>query len=143
MLGQNKVNQDDCALVPRNKKDEWGMVASNSKVDWGLAGSNAMDPWRISASNQMDLWGMGSSAMNHLGMVGSNSMDNCGMVAGDDRVIRGIPNLGLSCYMNASLQCLLALGKLRTMILSPAGCSVGGHWSAPEAVVCRDKQWKK
>jgi ubiquitin carboxyl-terminal hydrolase 16/45 len=114
------VNQDDYALVPRNKKDEWGMVASNSKVDWGLAGSNAMDPWRISVSSEMDLWGMvGSNATDRLGMVGSNAMDHCRMVAGDDHVIRGIPNLGLSCYMNASLQCLLALGKLRAMILSP------------------------
>ncbi|XP_037412044.1 ubiquitin carboxyl-terminal hydrolase 2-like [Triticum dicoccoides] len=55
--------------------------------------------------------------------------DASGYANGDGYVIRGIPNLGQTCYMNATLQCLLALGKLRTMIQSPAAHlgSIGLH----------------
>lgn len=33
--------------------------------------------------------------------------------------VKGMPNLGYTCYFNALVQCLLALGKLRTEILRP------------------------
>ncbi|GJN12652.1 hypothetical protein PR202_ga30947 [Eleusine coracana subsp. coracana] len=35
------------------------------------------------------------------------------------RVIRGIPNCGNTCYVNALVQCLLALDKMRTWMLGP------------------------
>uniref|UniRef100_A0ACD6ALZ8 Uncharacterized protein n=1 Tax=Avena sativa TaxID=4498 RepID=A0ACD6ALZ8_AVESA len=134
ILGQSKVDKDDYELVPRNKKDEWaGMVASNlkgdsamsarnGKFDWETVdSSNAMDLWRTVGSSAMDPWRtVGSNAMDPWGMMGSNAVDGWGMVAGDDFVIKGMPNpSGTSCYMNASLQCLLAFGKLRTMFLRP------------------------
>uniref|UniRef100_A0ACD5Y8I2 Uncharacterized protein n=1 Tax=Avena sativa TaxID=4498 RepID=A0ACD5Y8I2_AVESA len=138
MLGQNKVDEDAYELVPRNKRvDEWaGMVASNSKDDWAMLArngkvdwammdsSNAMDPWRtVGSSNAMDPWrtvGSSNAMLDPWGMMGSNAVDDSRMVVGDDYVIKGMPNpSGTSCYMNASLQCLLALGKLRTMFLRP------------------------
>ncbi|KAM0862681.1 hypothetical protein ACQ4PT_045107 [Festuca glaucescens] len=97
MLGQNKVNEDDYALVPRNKKDEWGTVASNFKDDWAMLFRNEKVDWETVRNNAIDQWRI------------SNAMDLWEMVAGDDHVIKGIPNLGETCYMNASLQCLLAL----------------------------------
>ncbi|KAE8805809.1 Ubiquitin carboxyl-terminal hydrolase 2 [Hordeum vulgare] len=50
-----------------------------------------------------------------------NVMDDhaSGYACGDGYFIRRIPNFGLTCYMNATLQCLLALGKMRTIIQSP------------------------
>lgn len=44
------------------------------------------------------------------------------------RVIRGIPNGGNKCYVNALVQCLLALDKLRTWMLGPTAPkgSLGG-----------------
>ncbi|KAF8653797.1 hypothetical protein HU200_061918 [Digitaria exilis] len=36
-----------------------------------------------------------------------------------DYAIRGIPNIANTCYMNASLQCILALDKLRERLLAP------------------------
>lgn len=36
-----------------------------------------------------------------------------------DYAIRGIPNIANTCYMNAILQCLLALDKLRARMLAP------------------------
>ncbi|XP_047044773.1 ubiquitin carboxyl-terminal hydrolase 45-like [Lolium rigidum] len=118
VLGQNKVNEDDYPVVPRTNKDEREMVASyvedflarfrrSITVDWeGMLRSVKVD-WERVRSDAIDRWGVISA------------LDCLEMVAGDDHVIRRMPNLGKTCYMNASLQCLLALGKLRTMILSP------------------------
>ncbi|KAK1606549.1 hypothetical protein QYE76_030222 [Lolium multiflorum] len=118
VLGENKVNEDDYSVVPRNNKDERETVASyvedfmerflrSIKVDWeGMTRSVNVD-WERVRSDAINRWGVCSA------------MDCWEMVAGDDHVIRRMPNLGKTCYMNASLQCLLALGKLRTMILSP------------------------
>ncbi|XP_047056934.1 ubiquitin carboxyl-terminal hydrolase 45-like [Lolium rigidum] len=118
VLGQNKVNEDDYPVVPRTNKDEREMVASyvedflarfrrSITVDWeGMLSSVKVD-WERVRSDAINRWGVISA------------LDCWEMVAGDDHVIKRMPNLGKTCYMNESLQCLLALGKLRTMILSP------------------------
>ena len=89
-------SKDGHGIVASSSKVDWEMVASNSKVDGAMVASNAMDRWRMMARDDASVY-----------------------ATGDGYVIRGMPNHGNSCYMNASLQCLLALGKLRTMILMP------------------------
>uniref|UniRef100_A0A0E0IEX1 Ubiquitin carboxyl-terminal hydrolase n=1 Tax=Oryza nivara TaxID=4536 RepID=A0A0E0IEX1_ORYNI len=40
-------------------------------------------------------------------------------VIGHAHAIKGIPNLGNTCYLNSLMQCLLVLGKLRARMLGP------------------------
>ncbi|XP_048540649.1 ubiquitin carboxyl-terminal hydrolase 16-like, partial [Triticum urartu] len=94
-LGQDKLSNDEWATVARNKRDERAMSASNGWDEWG----------NVAESYTKDLWAI---------VTGD---DASGYANGNGCVIRGLPNLGNTCYMNALLQCLLALGELRTTIL--------------------------
>ncbi|PNT68474.1 uncharacterized protein LOC100832053 [Brachypodium distachyon] len=179
------VDENACAMVAGNGKDEWGMVAGNGNGVSGMVAGNGNGAWGTVASNRNSVWGMVTGNGNGvlgmltgngngvlgmltgngngvLGMLTGNGNGVLGMLTGNGNsvwgtvasngngvwgtvakyeqgmvfsdaagshvsqiangngyVIKGIPNLGSTCYMNASLQCLLALGKLRTMILRP------------------------
>ncbi|VAI86399.1 unnamed protein product [Triticum turgidum subsp. durum] len=96
-LGQDKLSDDEWAALARNKRVERPMSASNGWDVWGtVPKSYAKDLWAIVTGN-----------------------DASGYANGNGCVIRGLPNLGNTCYMNALLQCLLALSELRTTILGP------------------------
>ncbi|KAM3210128.1 hypothetical protein ACQJBY_064265 [Aegilops geniculata] len=106
-LGQDKLSDDEWAALARNKRVERAMSASNGWDVWGtVPESYAKDLWAIVTGN-----------------------DASGYANGNGCVIRGLPNLGNTCYMNALLQCLLALGELRTTILGPGARlgSIGLH----------------
>ncbi|XBI37693.1 hypothetical protein VPH35_122933 [Triticum aestivum] len=106
-LGQDKLSDDEWAALARNKRVERAMWASNGWDEWGtVAESYAKDLWEIVTGN-----------------------DASGYANGNGCVIRGLPNLGNTCYMNALLQCLLAPGELRTTILGPGAWlgSIGLH----------------
>ncbi|VAI86406.1 unnamed protein product [Triticum turgidum subsp. durum] len=106
-LGQDKLSDD-----------EWAALARNKRVERAMSASNGWDVWRtVPESYAKDLWAI----------VTGN--DASGYANGNGCVIRGLPNLGNTCYMNALLQCLLALGELRTTILGPGARlgSIGLH----------------
>ncbi|PNT68481.1 hypothetical protein BRADI_3g41007v3 [Brachypodium distachyon] len=70
--------------------------------------SQDKDEWAVVARNGKDQWGSDDVGGHASGVAYGY---------GDGYVIRGMPNLGKSCYMNVVLQCLLALRKLRRVIL--------------------------
>ncbi|KAK1608196.1 hypothetical protein QYE76_031869 [Lolium multiflorum] len=112
-------SMDDWGIVASSAKVDSPMVASSSKDDRGIRASGAKVDWpTVSSSSELDLGNEASYALDQRRMN-----DACSRAAeyaiGNGYIIRGMPNHGNTCYMNASLQCLLALGKLRTMILSP------------------------
>ncbi|KAM3347850.1 hypothetical protein ACQJBY_021643 [Aegilops geniculata] len=126
--------KDGYPVAARNEKDGgWGTGSGIAKGEWepetsGSKDKSGMEP----ASLANDLWDLVDSiAKDDWQRVPSIAMDHdaSGYANGDGYFIRGIPNLGQTCYMNAALQCLLALGKLRTMIQSPAAHlgSIGLH----------------
>ncbi|KAI4974816.1 hypothetical protein ZWY2020_048423, partial [Hordeum vulgare] len=107
-LGQDKLSDDEWATLTRNKRDERAMPGSNGWNAWGTV---------VTESYAKDFWPM---------VTGD---DASGYANGNGCVIRGLSNLGNTCYMNALLQCLLALGELRTTILGPGARlgSIGLH----------------
>ncbi|XP_037466606.1 ubiquitin carboxyl-terminal hydrolase 2-like [Triticum dicoccoides] len=93
-------SEDDYAVAARNEKDQQMPGDSVAKDGWGSVSGIAKDERQRVPRIAMD-------------DVAS------GYAIGDGHVIKGMPNHGQTCFMNATLQCLLALGKLRTKIRSP------------------------
>jgi ubiquitin carboxyl-terminal hydrolase 16/45 len=94
------------SVVASKPKDDWRIVVSSSaKVDRPMVASSSMAHMEILAKTALDQWGL-------------NDVGDCAM--GNGYVVRRMPNpYSSTCYMNASLQCLFALGKLRAMIQGP------------------------
>uniref|UniRef100_A0ACD5ZVA6 Uncharacterized protein n=1 Tax=Avena sativa TaxID=4498 RepID=A0ACD5ZVA6_AVESA len=104
---QDQWSEDVLAEVDRKVKDEPGLVASNSEVDLPMVASSSNVDWASVTRNTLLRIGAGNDALSHASEY----------AIGNGYIIRRMPNHGGTCFMNASLQCLLALGKLRTMIL--------------------------
>ncbi|CAM0911898.1 unnamed protein product [Alopecurus aequalis] len=113
---QDQSTDDECPKVDRKVHDDRGMVASKTTDQRGVVDSKSKVDCAMVASNSKADSAMLASN-DQRGMVARD--DASGYATGDGYVIRGMKNPGYTCYMNASLQCLLALGKLRTRILKP------------------------
>ncbi|KAM0898918.1 hypothetical protein ACQ4PT_021632 [Festuca glaucescens] len=108
------LNEDECAEEDRKVKDQRAMVASKtvaaskSKDNWGTTASSPKVDWpTVASSSKVDLGNVARNALDQWGIGAGNDAAACAI--GNGYIIRGMLNHGNTCYMNASLQCLLAL----------------------------------